>query len=121
MKTPLFLLLAALLGALVAGCRQENKAPPPETIIKTGGQAITNLGVVFLIPVESESGYSQSGWGFTYEGPSLRATFRRRHLYVDAVHYGVLKEGDVVNLLNKGKVYINDAPAKPAGPSDIEF
>lgn len=108
MKTIAILVGASLLIA-VAGCKDKPAPPPaPAPIVKTGGRELTLSGSKFLIPFEDESGHSDSPGGFTYQSPTLRVTMARGVLYVNSTNFGAIKAGDTVNLLNPGRVFVND-------------
>lgn len=115
MKRTLFGLALAALLAAPAACKPKPEAPPPAPapIVKTGGRELVGGGVKFLIPLEESSGHSDSPLGLTYESPTLRVTLARGILYVNATNFGAVKAGDVVNLLNPGRVIVNDQDRPP--------
>lgn len=88
-------------------------------IIKTGGRELTLSGVKFLIPYEEEASHSDSPGGFTYTSPSMRVTMARGLLYVNATNYGAIKGGDAVNLLNPGRVIVNEQERKQVPASGM--
>lgn len=110
------LLWACLLAgmAALAACKPKAEPPPAAApIIKTGGRELMGGGVKFLIPLEESSGHSDSAVGLTYESPTLRVTLARGILYVNATNFGTVKAGDVVNLLNPGRIIVNDQDRQP--------
>lgn len=115
-----FFLLAALAFILPA-CKPKTEPPPPTEapIIKTGGRELMGGGVKFLIPLEESSGHSDSPVGLTYESPTLRVTLARGILYVNSTNFGFVKPGDVVNLLNPGRVIVNDKDRPPLPPAGL--
>lgn len=118
MKSLFCVLVCAGIG-LLAGCKDKPPPPAPTTIIKTGGRELTGGGVKFLIPYEDQSGHSDAPHGLTYESATLKVTMAQGLLYVNATNYGAVKPGDVVNLLNPGRVFINDKEAAPQPVSGI--
>ncbi|WCJ60095.1 hypothetical protein NXS98_02930 [Fontisphaera persica] len=116
MKWTLFPFTLAAVLAFLPACKEKAAAPPPATsapIVKTGGRELVGGGVKFLIPLEESSGHSDSAVGLTYESPTLRVTLARGILYVNATNFGNVKPGDVVNLLNPGRVIVNDQDRVP--------
>jgi len=103
----LLLFLGCIILAFAGACK---KAPPPQPqiYVKTGGRELKATGVTFLVPWEAEAGHSDSPGGLTYESPTLRVILTHSVIYVNGNFYGPAKTGDVVNLLNSGKVYVND-------------
>jgi hypothetical protein len=111
MKTLFAFLVCAILG-LAVGCKDQPPPAPAAPIVKTGGRELTGGGVKFMVPAEDQSGHSDAPHGLTYESSTLKVTYAQGLLYVNATNYGAIKPGDVVNLLNPGRVYINDKEVK---------
>jgi hypothetical protein len=107
MKKIIFLLVClGMVLCFAAGCK---KPPPPSpNYVKTGGRELASSGVKFLVPWEEGAGHSDSPGGIMYESTTMRVTWGNGVLYVNATNYGAVKAGDVVNLLNPGRVFVND-------------
>jgi hypothetical protein len=101
-------------GGLVwaSGCKPTPPPPAPQTLVKTGGRELVGGGVTFLIPWEDQAGHSDAPNGLSYESETLKLTYARGVLYINATNYGALKVGDKVNLLNPGHVLVNDQERK---------
>jgi len=113
MKKIVFVVLGIAMTAMVS-CKKESPPPSaPEAIVKTGGRQLSSAGIKFLIPWEEGASHSDTPDGLFYESPFLKVTMGNGKLFVNTTNYGPVKSGDVVNLLNKGRVFVNDVERKP--------
>jgi hypothetical protein len=74
-----------------------------------GGKRFEGGGVTFLVPFENSQAQNGAG-GIAYKGESVSARTNGRSLVVNENLYGDLKQGDVVDLTQRGVVKVNGEP-----------